>query len=312
MVDKNKREMRTERLFAMVVVASTLCACGKYGYVSSDQNAFTGHYAPQMPIGQERVDLDEEGIEASTASQTYYNHWSWNVHRRLTRVYYDVDASYYVNHPVHDDYYYDAGGRIDSLKHVVEGASPNSVRTYKFHYDNGLLSCIKNKSRITEFRYRCGSRYPYAIAFVRPLEQWLRDLYHTDTLVQTWTLEWRDGNLMRATGDSMAWYCTGLSHIDYFYDDGYNPLQGHYTGDLIGRDAFIDDPACLCRNNLVRRVMYHCDSLRNIVGTTEHTLTYSYRSDGYPLSVATSYNSMYWTVFNIKSTYTYLDHVNEE
>ena len=86
-----------------------------------------------------------------------------------------------------------------------------------------------------------------------------------------WTLEWVNGNMVRATADSMAWYTTGLSHIEYYYDNHPNPFQGYFSSQLIGKDGFIDDPTCLCRNNMVRRVNYHYDRRNDSTTTSEST-----------------------------------------
>lgn len=307
---------------AIIISAALLLlatGCETNIYKIGEQDAFKGRYAPSLPIQQIRYDIHEEGAEASIDSLTYFNHWLWDNRGRLTRIEYDIEQSYYTNGPIHDEYYYDNNDRIDSIKHYVEGSTSTPVRTYKFHYTDGLLSKITfsfgqdNTRRTTEFRYHSGSQYPYAIVYIHPLQTWLVDIYHTDTLIQTWTLEWNNGNLIRATADSMAWYCTGLSHIDYFYDNHYNPLQGLFIADIISQDGFVDDPTTLCRNNLVRRVLYHYNQQRDVTTTTENYWNYHYRNnDGYPTNVTSSYESLYWTIFNVRTSFSYGEPYMEE
>ena len=268
------------------------------------QDAFTGHYSPQNPIVQIRYDSHEEGVEAGFDSLTYTNRWNWNG-RLLTRVDFDIEGSYYTNSPIYDDYYYNASGRLDSIRHHIDGVA-NPDRTYRFSYTNGLLSRISFRfGYTTDFLYRSGERYPYSIVFTHPLQDWLWDLYHTDTLVKRWTLEWENGNLVRATADSMAWYCTGMSKIEYAYDNNPNPMQGYFDPSLVSKDGFIDDPSCLCRNNLVRRTDYNYDNRNDTTYIHEYSWNYRYLPDGYPASVTYTFPTMYWTEITTTETFTY-------
>ena len=106
-----------------------------------------------------------------------------------------------------------------------------------------------------------------------------------DTLVQTWTLEWSGGNLVRATADSMAWYCTGISWIDYYYDNHPNSLQGLFFASQIFDGSFVDEPTSLCRNNLVRRVI-HCTN-HDEISSIESLWKYTYGPMVTPLVSAT-------------------------
>ncbi len=300
-------------LFCLVLTAG--CE-GTEKQAGGTQNSFAGHYRPSIPVMQMQHDLHEEGVEASIDSVTVTDLWTWDDGRRLKRIDYDIERSNNT-HAIHDDYYYDRNGRIDSLRHVVEGVA-YPERTFRFYYTNGLLSRIQfhfgeeNLTRTTEFRYHAGDNYPYAILFIHPLNEWLTDFYHTDTLVQSWTLEWNDGNLTRAIADSTAFYCTGLTHIDYFYDNHYNPLQGFFSGDLISQDAFLDEPGSLCRNNMVRRVLHRLDAQGN-PSTSEDPFNFTYRSnDGYPVSMSSSYESLYWTILHVTTRFHYGEFVHQE
>lgn len=278
------------------------------------QNAFRGMYQPANAVVQMRHDLHEEGVEASIDSLTFFDRWSWRSDRRLAQVEFDNTGTYYYsNSPRFDNYYYNSNGRLDSICFSL-GTDGNYLRTYRFAYSGGLLSRISfpfgqngNGSRTytTDFLYRNGEEYPYAIVFTHPLEEYLYNLYHTDTLVKQWTLEWDNGNLVRATADSMAWYTSGLSHIEYFYDNHPNPFQGYFSSQLIGKDGFIDDPTCLCRNNLVRRVDYHYDRRNDSTTSSEHTWNYEYLPSGLPVAFTTVFPTMYWTEITHKCTLTY-------
>ena len=308
-----KRQTLLATTIGAIVFLALFSACQRTDDIRpATQNAFRGLYQPTSTIVQMRHDVHEEGVEASIDSLTFFDRWNWSSDGRLAQVEFDYTGTYYYsNSPRIDNYYYNSNGRLDSICHwAAQSVSP--LRTFRFAYSGGLLSRISfpfgqngNRTYTTDFLYRNGEEYPYAIVFTHPLQEWLYDTYHTDTLVKQWTLEWENGNLVRATADSMAWYTTGLSHIEYYYDNHPNPSQGYFSSDLISRDGFIDNPSCLCRNNLVRRIEYHYNNRNDSTSTTQTDWIYQYYPNGYPRSVTTTYPTLYWTTFTVKSTFIY-------
>ncbi len=301
--------MKRTTFIAILMVSAALLflttACQRTDDIHpATQDAFRGLYSPGATVVQIRYDLDEGGVEAHMDSLTYFDRWNWTPSRQLSDVEFDPAGAYYAN-PIQDVYYYNVNGRLDSIGHFIGGESNIPVRTFHFTYSGGLLSQIGFRTYTTDFLYHDGQQYPYAIVFTHPLQDWMINTYGTDTLIQQWTLEWRDGNLIRATADSMAWYCTGLSKIEYAYDNHPNPFQGYFNSSLINRDGFIDDPSCLCQNNLVRRTDYHYDNRDGSTTTTQTDWSYQYSPNGYPSSVTTSYPTMYWTTITVKSTFFY-------
>jgi len=299
---------------ASVLLLATSCQrTNDLGPVTQD--AFRGLYSPAATVVRIRHDLHEEGVEARNDSLTYYDNWIWNTyHRRLDIVEFDREQNY-LTEPTQDFYYYNSNGRLDSICHRVGGVSK---RTFHFTYSDGLLSQInflfgeENRNYTTDFLYHNGQQYPYAIVFTHPLQNWMIDNYGTDTLVQRWTLEWSNGNLIRATADSMAWYCTGLSKIEYAYDNHPNPFQGYFNSSLISRDGIVDDPSCFCKNNLVHRTYYHYNSRDNTTSTSQSRWDYQYVRPPYPSSVTTTYHTLYWTDVTVKSYFYYGDPWAEE
>jgi len=272
-----------------------------------NQDAFSGYYMPQTPIVQIRYDSHEEGVEAQFDSLTIFDRWIWENNGRLTSVETDYTGVYYTNGPIHDDYFYNSNGRLDSIRHIIEGNDGSPIRTYHFHYTGGRLSQISYRNYTTDFLYHNGERYPYAIVFTHPLQDWQRQgsFWDTDTIVQRWTLEWDNGNLVRATADSMAWYMTGMSHIEYTYDNNPNPFQGYFNSSLISKDGFIDNPTYLCRNNLVRRTDYNYDNRNDTTYISTYTWNYQYLPSGYPASVTSTFPTLYWTEITTTATFTY-------
>ena len=316
--------MKRQTLFATTIgaiaILALVSACQRTDDIRpATQNAFRGLFQPTSTIVQMRHDVHEEGVEASIDSLTFFDRWNWNSDGRLAQVEFDYTGTYYYsNSPRIDNYYYNSNGRLDSICYSL-GTDGNYLRTYRFAYSGGLLSHISfpfgqngNRTYTTDFLYRNGEEYPYAIVFTHPLEEWLYDTYHTDTLVKQWTLEWENGNLVRATADSMAWYTSGLSHIEYYYDNHPNPFQGYFSSDLISRDGFIDNPSCFCKNNLVRRTYYHYNSRDNTTSTSQSRWDYQYVRSPYPSSVTTTYHTLYWTDVTVKSYFYYDDPWAEE
>lgn len=305
-----KKNLSILTLAAMLL---TLASCQRENIHPIEQQPFSGHYAPFHHITQIRHDIREEGVEAGFDSLTLIDHWHWT-DRLLTRVDYNAENTSNYSDP-YSDYYYYSGGRLDSLTRRFEGSDRNSNRTFHFSYQQGRLSRISflfgntDRNYTTDFLYRTGEEYPYAIVFTHPVDRSLWNLYHTDTVVQTWTLEWSGGNLARATADSMAWYITGMSHIDYFYDNHPNPCQGWFNASLISSDGFIDDPTCFCRNNLVRRVGYNYYQQGDTTYVLENTRTlqYEFGPNGYPSAITTTTPTLYWTDIINTSHFTYAD-----
>lgn len=277
-----------------------------------EQSAFNGRYSPQMPILQIRHDQQEEGAEAHSDPISFTDHWTWSTEGSLSRVEFDIPAGEYTNYNnSHDDYFYNSNDRLDSVRHTIYNSDSIIQYTYHFSYSNGQINRIsflfgqESLIHTVDFLYHNGKQHPYAIVFTRPLPEWLWGLYHTDTLVQQWTLVWSGGNLMRATADSMAAYCTGISYIEYLYDNHPNPCQGYFSSKVILNNGFIDNPSCLCRNNLVRRIIHHCTTPDNSTSTSETNWTYRYLANGYPGSVTVTTPTLYWTEITTKSTFTY-------
>ena len=220
--------MKRINLF-LVPLLILVAGCNPQHYTDGEQNAFEGKYSPSLPITGMVHEIHEVG-DGGTSDRTVNDVWTWNRDRQLVTVHYGNGNYDGIQSPIYDTYHYNSNGRIDS---IVYHSDTEAQRTFKFHYSDG-------------------SRYPYAIVLVQPVADWCRDIYHTDTLVQCWTLQWNDGNLVRATADSMAHYCTGINHIDYQYDNHYNPLQGHFTSNSIFENRFIDNPTYLSRNNMIQ------------------------------------------------------------
>ncbi len=294
-----------KRILFSIVLVLTMVACERSEDFSASGSPFNGKSLTGRPIVQIQHDLHEEGVEASIDSLTYFDVWHWNSQGQLASVDYDTagiqrNALYT---PFRDTYHYDGQGRLESIDYYGY-----TNRTCRFNYNNGLLSQItypfgdSGYQYQTEFCYHSGSHYPYAVIFIHPQESFMVDRLG-DTLVQTWTLEWSGGNLVRATADSMAWYCTGISWIDYYYDNHPNSLQGLFFASQIFDGSFVDEPTSLCRNNLVRRVI-HCTN-HDEISSIESLWKYTYGPDGYPTSVSYSYSTMYWTTIYVTNHITY-------
>ena len=302
-------------LYTVLLLTATACHPEDNIY-PINQDAFNGYYMPQDPIYRIRYDIHEEGVEASIDSLTFTNNWRWTINHMLARVDYDIEGNYnrYDNEPmnIYDVYFY-THGRLDSLQHHIEGGSGTPLRTYHFHYNSGRLSQISflfgqdNRHYTTDFLYRSNERQPYAIVFTHPLQDWQRQshFYDTDTIVQRWTLEWENGNLVRATADSMAWYMTGMSHIEYTYDNHPNPFHGYFSADLISRDGFIDNPTYLSRNNLIRKTCYNYDNRNDTTYISHYDIDVRYLSNGYPSQITSVTPTMHWTDITTKATLTY-------
>ena len=295
----------------MVLLLSVAACRPEDDIYPANQDAFGGYYVPQSPIAHIRYDLHEEGVEASIDSLTFTDRWSWTTNRRLARVDFDIEGNYhtYQNQPMNisDVYFYNSNGRLDSLQHHIEHGGGIPLRTYYFHYTGGRLSQISFRNYTTDFLYRANERLPYSIVFTHPLQDWQRQgsFWNTDTIRQQWTLEWENGNLVRATADSMAWYMTGMSHIEYAYDNNPNPFQGYFPADLISRDGFIDNPGYLCHNNLVCVTYYNYDNRNDTTYIHNNSINYQYLPNGYPSQITTVTPTMYWTEITSKATITY-------
>ena len=98
---------------------------------------------------------------------------------------------------------------------------------------------------------------------------------------------------------------TGMSHIEYAYDNNPNPFFGYFPADLISRDGFIDNPNSLCRNNLVRTTYYNYDNRNDTTYIRHSNIDYRYLPNGLPSQITTVTPTMYWTEITDKATITY-------
>lgn len=307
-----------EKLFKLLAPALLLLAltsCDDGTPRPGNQSPFKGFYSPQTPIAAMRYDVSEEGVEIQDRSVTYQNVWLWNTQRQLSSIVYDIDGVFYTNGPIRDDYQYDSQGRLEQINHYVGGSLQ---RAFNLNYSNGLLDRVtfpwgqNGLMKETRFKYRSGDQYPKAVVLVRPLEDWLRDIYHTDTLIQTWTLEWNNGNLVRATADSIAKYCTGKLYIDYVYDNRPNPLQGFLNADYITNNSFVDNPYFMSRNNMVQRIDHYSSQTNDSTVTYMTDFHFEYLNNGLPANVTYTIPTMIWTEVTTTAHFVYGEHISNE
>lgn len=288
-----------KQILLPIALALTLVACDRDDVIPTGESPFGGRCLAGRPIVQMQYDLHEEGVEASIDSLTLFDAWHWNSQRQLTSINHDTEGIYDHDGPLRSEtYHYDGQGRLESIVEDYSG------RTCYFYYAGGLLSRItypmgnSGRQHRIEFHYHSGSAYPYAMVFVQQMEDFMADRYG-DTVVQTWTLQWRGGNLVQATADSVAQYWTGVSQVDYYYDQHPNSMKGLFFASQITQDGFVDEPTSLCLNNMVRRVRHYTNS------STEDAWNYTYGPDGYPTRVSYSFETMYWTTFYVTNHITY-------
>ena len=307
--------MRRKLLTALPLVA-LMASCGEKDHdLGGQQNPFAGKYSPSHRIVLMRHDINEFS-EIGERDYTVFDSWQWNSDGTLARVDYDIDGTGLQNdgRPAsaenknddtyetsfsYDIYHYNADGQLGSIVHHPSYDNDNEYRTYLFHYSDGLLRRIsyavqgdEEKVHVTEFLYHPNQQQPYEIMSVDPLEEWQWTTYHTDTLVQRWTLLWENGNLMRVTADSTACYVTGVARTDYFYDDKPNPMKGFFRAENIAQ-IFLDNPSCFNSNNLIRHVRYDKED-HDIM---QQSYSYQYQRDGYPCTISYRYNYLYFFAF---------------
>ena len=269
---------RTITFVMLLSLAALSVSCAKEDSVYPvGTNPFEGRFAPAKHIAKVENEIREVGPMWGVDTTFLTDTWTWE-EGLLKRV--DKPES-----NTREEYFYNEQGCIERLVYMV---NTTIRREFDFSYEHGLLSQISydwgsSYRYQVHFHYRANESYPNEMVTIRPLEDFLINLYGCDTLVQSWTLGWDNGNLVRATADSMATYCTGFSLITYFYDNKSNPNMGHFTCDDIAHLGLLDNPACLSRNNLVCCVKYN--DYHGTITPIETFYTYQYLPDGFPSEV---------------------------
>ena len=291
--------------FHLILMASVLLAfctgCEKDKDVS-EASPFSGNYNPLYHIQQIDYDIEETGVEiGGTVSHSLTSLWHWTGNM-LEQVDYNYDSqlSYDIQQSI-DRYWY-TNARIDSLKYYYPYS--NKHRTYHFHYQHDRLTCIdywiNNQRYSTNYIYEHNSQYPSHIVYCRPA------ILHTeqDSVRMDWTLEWKNGNLLRATADSVAWYNTGIAKIEYAYDNKVNPFQNFFTGNSLQNYCdILESPYSYCRNNMVQQTKYY--KYHDDIETVTTHYNYQYDNRNRPTSVTYSYETMFYTTVTVTAHITY-------
>lgn len=288
--------MKTSGLFGVLMLSAAVLAVSCTGDVeySLAVSPFHQSFVPQLHVQSVGSDMVETGVEAGPDGQqqaattaTYL--WQGG---RLTK--YETAGEPGGDLAERIDYEYDGQGCLSSF--VCRTAY--AEWEYRFDYTDSLLTAIRYPRGEHEYKvvftYGKHSDYPIRVQFVEPVDEWMLPAYGVDTLVKSWELEWKDGNLVRARADSMAWYCSGISSIDYYYDHRVNPFVGLFTEHDMA-DMVLGVPSALSANNMVRRVNNHYYQGQST--PREYTCHYKYDTQGRPKQIVDSWESMYWTTF---------------
>ena len=270
--------MRTRSLLFVVLLTSLFFGCRKSENIIpiGDNNFFTGMYNPYNRVQTLRMTSHIVGVECGDEQVPDHlvARFFWSTEHLDSIIHYD-EAS-----PETIRYHYDNLGR---LIRVESSAAVN--RDYTLGYeDSRLVSITRNVGGWLyeyTFTYTGDSDYPVTYA------QHYKSSYVEGT--DTYTLRWKDGNLVSAVCGPDNDYYT-IDSITYSYDTRPNPFCGFFSPNGLREFGIVHVPTFISRNNIVA-ITYHTDN--GPVQNVFYSLNYKFNND-IPIQIIRDYENMFW------------------
>ena len=279
--------MKTRRFLSVLFATTLLLGCSKGENIVPimDNNFFTGFYHPENRVQSATVASHIVGVECGDQEipdrPAVLFHWS---KEHLDSVIHYTDEAT----PVTIRYQYDGQGR---LVRVERDATYGNTCTLQYEGKH-LVSITQNVggwSLEHSFTYT-DSDYPSA--YIEHCES--QYVEYTDT----YSLRWRDGNLVSAVcGPENDNYT--LDSITYSYDTRVNPFCGFFFPNALREFGIVHAPTFISRNNPVS-ITYHTES--GPVQNLYYSLSYQF-DNGVMQRAVRDYDNMFWC--HITDTYTF-------
>lgn len=268
----------------MLALAAAMTACRKAESivpVGGDSNFFAGVYNPANRVQSLSCSEHVVGVECGDYElpDCVRMDWHWSLRHLDSIEVYDSR----VNTPgpmTTVRYSYDTAGR---LSRVVSDYSVSN-HAYDLLYDGSRLVSIAETygGWHTDYTFGYdGSDYPVS------LTKHAQGQYVETT--DTYTLRWRDGNLVAAVcGPDNDVYT--IDSITYAYSDHDNPFCGLLSPYFLRHYSIVNAPLFFSKNIPVS-ITYHTDNgpIRDVYYSLQYECT-----DGVPTQIVHQYSNMYW------------------
>lgn len=279
---------RSGIIFSIVLMAALVAGCAKEELVAvgCQSNFFTGIFNPENRLKTISCSEHVVGVECGDYELTDFLQvrWCWSPEHLDSILCFDSRVNTVGAMTIR--YYYDSVGRLSRV------TAPVSSHQCLLTYDgNHLASIVENVGGWT-YTYRFTySRSDYPVALEYQVEG--QYVHYTDT----YTLRWRNGNLVSAVcGPDNDHYT--IDSITYAYDNKANPFCGLLVPDFFLRYGVVDAPLFFSRN-IPTGITYHTTS-----GPAQdifYTLNYGF-TDNRPTQIVHQYDNAYWCTYT--DTYT--------
>lgn len=268
--------MKTRSLLLLILLTSLFFGCSKNEKIIplGDSNIFAGMYHPLNRVQALRMASHIVGVECGDEQVPDHlvARFFWSTEHLDSIIHYDDEAS-----PETIRYHYDKLGRLIRVE---------SDGDYLLRYEGShLVSIAWNVGEWLyyeyTFTYTGDSDYPVAYA------HHYKSSYIEAT--DTYTLRWKDGNLVSAVcGPDNDLYT--IDSITYSYDTRSNPFCGLFSPNGLEEFGIVHAPTFISRNNIVD-ITYHTDN--GPVQNVFYSLNYKFNND-IPIQIIRDYENMFW------------------
>ena len=279
--------MKTWHFLPLLVLAVILTGCSKKEEVVhlGKSNFFSGQYAPMSRLQHIVCSEHVEGVECGEYdnSNFMYMDWHWSAEHLDSIAVYDSRIN--TIGPQIVRCHYDSEGRLSRV--VSDVYVLNHVCS--LHYEGSRLSSIDETFNgwhcVYSFGYD-GSDYPETLRVHYSVEH----SNDVQEVTDTYTLRWRNGNLMSA----VCWPgndAYSFDSITYCYANCENPFCGLLTPNTLRRSGIVNAPIFVSRNIPVSVTFHLYDN------TSMQTQSFTPQFDlagGVPTFLAHQYEDGIW------------------
>lgn len=277
-----------EIAFSIVLMAVLALGCTKEDVVAvgEQSNFFTGVYNPENRLKTISCSEHVVGVECGDYEllDCMQMSWCWSPEHLDSILFHDdrIDAVGVMA----IRYYYDSMGRLSRV--TAPTANHQCLLTYDGNHLASIVETRGGWTRTYRFSY---SRSDYPESF----EYHIQGQYVN--LTDTYTLRWRNGNLVSAVcGSGNDRY--NIDSITYNYDNTLNPFCGLLLPKFFENYGIVDAPLFFSKN-IPTGITYYTTS--GSVQDIYYTLDFSF-TDNRPSQIVHQYENFYWCSYT--DTYT--------
>ena len=283
--------MKTRVFILILGLAAVMSACRKAEHIvpiGSSSNFFAGVFNPANRVQSLSCSEHVTGVECGdyVLTDCVRMDWHWSLrHLDSIEVY---DSRVNTPGPMTARYSYDTAGRLSR----VVSDYPVLNHVCSLQYEGSRLVSMAETYGGWHMDYTFGydgADYPVS------LTEHAKGQYAE--LTDTYTLRWRDGNLVAAVcGPNNDAYT--IDSITYTYSSHDNPFCGLLSPYFFRQYSIVDAPLFFSKNIPVS-ITYHTDngSMQDVYYTLQYECT-----DGVPTQIAHRYSNSYWCDYT--DTYT--------